>query len=298
MTALESAGVVVLVLSQAANDSPEVQNEIVQAGRHHKVIVPVQIEPVTLNSAMEFSIRRLHWLDATQGLSEWSLDRLLETVVRHLRPAEQAPTTDADNLTTRALRGDKEAQFELAERLSAGQSPPDHIGAVQWLRKAAESGHAEAAYRLALHLRDGLGVLRSEDAALHWFEVAAHLGNTKAQTIFANELLLGRRTSADLEQALFWFDKAAEGGSVEAQFQLGMLLENGRAGKRDYTRASRWLESAAQSGHIGAQFLLATVLVEGKGRLPDLQRARYWAQAAADRGNAAARLLLSRLKTG
>jgi hypothetical protein len=297
MAALTAAKIILLILSEASNDSPDVHSEIVQATRQKKLIIPVEIEPVSPNQRLEFSIRSVHWLDGKNGLSSTTLNQLKLVVDRHLRGFLEAKSEgELDELTSKAARGDVTSQAALAEHFGhAGKDPLNREKAVYWLRKAAENAHAESAYRLATALRDGIGILRNEDAALNWFRAAAEGGHVKAQAIFANELLLGRRLSADPEKALYWFERAAQQGSVEAQFQVGVLFENGRAGAHDYSRSIYWLDAAANNGHAGAQYLLATLLAEGKGGMADMARAKHWAQAASDRGHLAARQFLTQL---
>jgi TPR repeat protein len=52
--------------------------------------------------------------------------------------------------------------------------------AVEWLRKAAEQGHAGAQYGLAEAYRDGEGVDESLDEAAGWFRKSAEQGNVDA----------------------------------------------------------------------------------------------------------------------
>jgi hypothetical protein len=74
MAALGAAKIVLLVLSEASNDSPDVHNEIVQATRLKKLIVPLQIEPVSPNNRLEFSIRSIQWLDGKNLLTAATLN--------------------------------------------------------------------------------------------------------------------------------------------------------------------------------------------------------------------------------
>ena len=48
--------------------------------------------------------------------------------------------------------------------------------AAQWYRKAAEQGHAEAQYNLAVRFLSGRGVARSDEEAFRWFRKAADQG--------------------------------------------------------------------------------------------------------------------------
>ncbi len=83
-------------------------------------------------------------------------------------PAELSATKDA------------EAQFSLAQRLSAGDDS-DQAQAVQWYRQAAEQGHCAAQFHLAQMHAQGKGGVRDEAAALLWLRRAAEAGHGGAQ---------------------------------------------------------------------------------------------------------------------
>ncbi|WP_163366756.1 tetratricopeptide repeat protein, partial [Klebsiella aerogenes] len=57
----------------------------------------------------------------------------------------------------------------------------DHEKAVTWYTKAAEQGHADAQYNLAVSYDEGEGVERDGSKAVFWYTKAANQGNRDAQ---------------------------------------------------------------------------------------------------------------------
>ena len=79
---------------------------------------------------------------------------------------------------------------------------PDAARAEALLRKAAESGHAAAAYQLGqLYSEDGRGHERAGDAVA-WYRRAAEAGHAPAQFQLAVMLCTGRNIAQDLTEAL------------------------------------------------------------------------------------------------
>ncbi|MCP3669966.1 MAG: sel1 repeat family protein [Gammaproteobacteria bacterium] len=93
------------------------------------------------------------------------------------------PTT-AD-LLQQAQAGIVDAKFGLYAYLVTGKLEGMSEGeAVQWLRKAAESGNALAQYNLgAVYLEGKHGIDKNEDLAIKWFKRSANAGNPHAKEI-------------------------------------------------------------------------------------------------------------------
>ena len=87
--------------------------------------------------------------------------------------------------------------------------PQDYAKALQWNRKAAAQGVAEAQYNLGVIYKFGLGVPQ------------------------------------DYAKALQWYRKAAEQGVAKAQFNLGLMYDNGLGVKQDYAKGAKWYRKAA-----------------------------------------------------
>src|SRR5262249_2762605 len=83
----------------------------------------------------------------------------------------------------------------------------DHTGALLWYKKAADKGHAAAAFSVGYQYDKGLGV------------------------------------GQDRAEAAKWYQKAADKGNADAAFNLGLLYQSGRGVKQDYAQARKWFEA-------------------------------------------------------
>jgi len=85
-----------------------------------------------------------------------------------------AGAEDLDRLREAASGGDPTALFRLGERHERGEAVPRDIArAADYMRLAAERGHAEAQYRLGLYLTAGRGVDLDREAGYMWLARAA-----------------------------------------------------------------------------------------------------------------------------
>jgi hypothetical protein len=76
-----STGVLVLVLSAAANESPQFVREVEAAfAIRYLIVVPLRVEEVALNKTLEPIIGHLHWVDAITPPIEAHFDRLVAKV--------------------------------------------------------------------------------------------------------------------------------------------------------------------------------------------------------------------------
>lgn len=78
--AINSARVMVLVFSDHANKSPQVEREIERAVNRSIPIIPMRIENVLPTKSLEYFISTPHWLDAFTPPLEKHLQRLTEIV--------------------------------------------------------------------------------------------------------------------------------------------------------------------------------------------------------------------------
>ncbi|MFV1920734.1 SPOR domain-containing protein [Sphingomonas sp. MJ1 (PH-R8)] len=117
-----------------------------------------------------------------------------------------------------ALKGDPDAQFNLAQAYKLGRGvPADLAQAEQWYAKAAAQGHPQAVTNYGLAL-------------------------------FQN----GRR-----QEAVKWLEQSAARGEARAQFVLGTMLFNGDAVSKDWVRAYALMTRASSSGLPQASQTLA-----------------------------------------
>ena len=143
----------------------------------------------------------------------------------------------------RAAAGDAMAQFSLGALLYYGGS--DLAQAVDWLRKAAAQGHADAEFHVGQLHDFGFGVQQSDGEALGWYRKAAEHGSAAAQRTVGDFYRKGRSVTADPAEAARWYRLAADGDDVRAQYELGQLYFNGTGVARDYASAYLWFSVAA-----------------------------------------------------
>ena len=178
-------------------------------------------------------------------------------------------------LKTKAAKGDAEAQFGLAQAYSRGDGVPEDEGeSFKWTTRAAENGHAKAAYELAVAYRYGerFGVTTNAPLALRWLTAAADRGLVEAQTELASSYsdggppgTLSWGTPKDLVEAANWYRKAAEQGDVYASAMLGAIHSSGEGVPTNKVEAAKWYRKAADQGDRVAQSSLGEMYLHGEG---------------------------------
>jgi uncharacterized protein len=86
--------------------------------------------------------------------------------------------------------------------------PKDPAQAAYWYRKAADSGHPEAQYFLALLYASGKGVKRDEEQAERWFSSSATQGYAAAMAELGKRFAIGNGVAKDDKKAYFWLTLA------------------------------------------------------------------------------------------
>ena len=164
-----------------------------------------------------------------------------------------------------AESGHNDAACKLGNLLKSGE-PAE---AVQWYERAAVAGHNDAAYELGELLKS-----KEPAEARKWYARAAVSGHNHAAYTLG-ELCWQEGRPAEARK---WFMRAAANEHVHAAYQLGWLLlktEDDPAG------AAFWWRIASEGGDLNASFELGELLTrEGK---PD--RARHWYERAAELGH-------------
>ena len=111
----------------------------------------------------------------------------------------------------------QEPSAEDCYQLAQQCDPVHHMEeAANWYQKAAEQGHAGAAYNLGLCY------------ASHW------------------------GVATNYRKAAEWFCTAAENGHGQAAYMLGTYYKEGKGVPKDNVQSKRWLKRAAELGHITA----------------------------------------------
>ncbi len=153
-------------------------------------------------------------------------------------------------LETRAMNGDKSAQFEL--------------GAIY---------------------HDGDGVAKDLKKAKQWFEKSAAAGDERAQFNLGVMYYTGEGIKQDYQRAQQWFQKSVDQGNARAQFNLGVMEYRGEGMKQDFGKALNLFTKAATQNFAEAQFNLGVMEAKGEGKQSDIARAYAWFSLARDNGN-------------
>ena len=103
----------------------------------------------------------------------------------------------------------------------------DQVTAVEYFRRAAERGHAEAQYHLGLVHELGHGVARDLAVGIAWERKAAGQGHSGAQYRMGAHCKAGGEGRVfNLSQSVEWYRKAAEQGHAASQWELGQTLSS------------------------------------------------------------------------
>ena len=225
------------------------------------------------------------------GLVEWQC----ENVQRAIDELKKGGTESSDSLERKKL------EFKLTKLRSELEDPSDYLKlarlyengtgvsqndseALEWYRKAAEKGNAEAQLELGKRYFDGRGVSANEAEAVVWYTKAADKGNTEAQLELGNRYFEGRGVEQKYSTAAEWYRKAAEQGIARAQYQLGLMYSQGQGVELNYAEAAEWYWKAADQGDAKSQRMLAGLFEVGNGVGQSYAEAEKWYRKAAEQG--------------
>ena len=206
--------------------------------------LPAEIEAVAMQASQrgdEAAERRLQaW--AADGLPV--AERELALLYRKRHRDDQARA-----LFLRAARqGDAEAACAL------GELERDHGRAAQWYRQAAQQGHAQAALKLALLLKNGDGIPMDKTAAAHWLGVAAQAGDAHAMFLLSNAYADGDSVPADPRRARDQLERAADREYPAAIQELALVKQTGDdLTPRDAAEADQLLKEGAEHRRSNAR---------------------------------------------
>jgi hypothetical protein len=205
-------------------------------------------------------------------------------------------TNTFEEMKTKAGKGDAIAQFNLGVCYFFGRGvATNYTESIEWIRKSADQGFAQAEYILGVAYTKGdLGLLPKDEAeAVKWYRKAAEQGLADAQYCLGTIYFSGKTVAQkgdgsltiDINEAEKWYLKAAEQGQVDAQTKLGFI---NLFLKQNYAEADKWLQKASDNDDAGAEYLLGSMHANGWGMEKDYVEAAKWIQKSAEQGNAEA----------
>lgn len=147
-----------------------------------------------------------------------------------------------------AKAGDSDAQYLVGLAYQNGyydgigqyeSLDQDFVSADKWYRLAAEQGHTDAMYNLALLYESGSepewaedeskSILQDDAETVKWVKLAAEKGHPVAQNLLGWMYKNGNYVNLDSEEAISWFLLAASQGLATSQCHLGAMYNLGKA---------------------------------------------------------------------
>lgn len=129
----------------------------------------------------------------------------------------------------------------------------DHKAALDAWLPLAERGDVAAMRNVGHLYRWGQGVEKDVPQAMQWYRKAAETGFARAQANLAAIYLQGDEgVPIDYPEARKWFEAAARQGHAVAQYNLGLMYELGLGVEKNDAVALGWYNNAAKAGQPDA----------------------------------------------
>lgn len=246
-----------------------------------------------------------NWVDAVvDPASPWKLPRLDWGFPKY---RYRMSVGEWKSLLAKASEGNAQAEYLVA--LYYDDRCKDRHGrifvrcsarkAVEWLRRAAEHGVADAQCHFGVLLSNGTGMKKDPHEGLLWMKRAFRGGN---KSTAPNNIAVTYREIGQLHQAVRWFRKAAALGDDGVFVDLGVHQYWSKGVRADHAAAVRCFRKAIRGKNVvecqrdDAFFYLAIAYLEGKGVRKSLAKARkYLDRANQDNDHPAAQRLLKKL---
>ncbi len=144
---------------------------------------------------------------------------------------------------------DKEERIkQLMKEAKQAYDAGDYGQSLIAYQEAANLGHAEAQYMLAVQYDNGQGTLKDRQTAHNWLLKAAQNGHVHAQYFVGEHYYYGECVKQDKQEAAKWYQKAANAQHPDAAFKLGLCYKNGNGVERDDNLAQQYFEKAKELG--------------------------------------------------
>eukprot|EP00300_Choanocystis_sp_HF-7_P004154 c13177_g1_i1.p1 GENE.c13177_g1_i1~~c13177_g1_i1.p1 ORF type:complete len:439 (+),score=107.83 c13177_g1_i1:31-1347(+) len=173
--------------------------------------------------------------------------------------------------------------------------PQDLEGAAVKFQEAADLGHVEATFKLAVMYEGGYGVTEDVAKSVEYFRKAAEGGHVDAQTSMGDAYRKGKGVPKDSAESAKWYKEAAKQGHELAQFNVAIAYENGLGLEKDLSQAAYWYQKAAEQGNPDAQHNLGYLYLTGDGVTKSLRSAMAWFERAAEKGNELSQNILDQI---
>ena len=214
------------------------------------------------------------------AIETWLKDKPRSPTTNVPMGTKLTPATQIKNMIERMVKSDALPEDKVAawkERIAKQEE-------VAEVRRAAEGGDAEAAYKLGKWFENAtMGLGKDEAKAFVLYEQAAKAGHPRATGKLANFYNRGIGTMSSEPLALRWAAAGVALGCGIAMTVLGNLYANGRAGLRqDHEEGLRLRVAAAERGCLNTKglFRLGLMFANGDGTPVDMDKAAEWMRKA------------------
>ncbi len=122
---IEESQIVLLIFSEAANESPQVCREIERAVHKSVAVLPLRIENVAPDKEFEYFLGAVHWLDAWQPSVESHMPHVTETVTAMLNRIVSRSHAKEYGLTAKAEASSNATAAAVEERRATSNHKDD-----------------------------------------------------------------------------------------------------------------------------------------------------------------------------
>ena len=120
---------------------------------------------------------------------------------------------------------------------------------MDWYKKAADQGHADALGSLAdMYIEGNELITKNVEEGLRLYRMSARSGSFLFQYNFSAVLLSAESIPGNTLEAMEWLEASARQGFYMAQRELGLQYLKGDILPEDYALAYAWLNLAAAKG--------------------------------------------------
>lgn len=243
--AIVDCKIFLFIASSNSYASDYTRNEITFAFNRKRKMLPYIIDGSTLPLALEFTFSRINWRTIEEHPVETVLVNDLLTLLGRPTLTTSGSATVSPSVSEPQLLAE-----EMYRRGYAAYEAKRYDEAVEWYRKSAELGNAEAQCMLG-ELADDF------EEAVEWYLKAAEQGNADAQYELGVCYRYGDGVPRNISEAVKWYLKAAERGNMKAQYEAGRHYYSGLGVPKDVDEAVKWYRKAAAQGHSMAQSTLS-----------------------------------------
>jgi len=154
--------------------------------------------------------------------------------------------TLSNEIWAAAFTGDADSQAALGYMFSNGLGfQMNHVMALRWNIKAADSRHSEGCLHLGKHYAEGKGLPRDDEEAAWWFQQVVDLWqNSEAQYNLGLLYYKGIGVKQNTSEAKKWFQMACNDGPETAKPHLHKVIRQNARRKdvMDFLCRSRYLD--------------------------------------------------------